>query len=96
MTMKDDMDQKLWEEHIGALPKGFFIRVSNSQLSLYYRGPGYKELTEPGGKKPTGDCAYICMHSIFYMGPESLKRLETEVPDFIQEEIRRTREELSG
>ena len=96
MTKKDDIDQELWEKHIGRLPKGFFIKVSNSQLSLYYRGPGFKELTEPGGKKPTGDRAHICMHSVYFMGPESLKRLEIEVPDFIQEEIRRTQEKLSA
>lgn len=94
----DDIDFKLWKKHIGTLPEGFFVEVSNSQLFLYYRGPGYKELTEPRGKRPPEgqDHAFIGMHSVFYTSSERLERLKTEVPNFVRKLIQKTQEELSG
>ncbi len=85
----DDVNFRLWRKRIGTLPKGFFIKVSNSQLSLYYKGPGYERLTEPGGSKPTEDCAYICMHSIRDQEAE-------KVCKFIREEVARTQKALSS
>ncbi len=86
----DEINLKLWKRCIGTLPEGFFIKVSGSQLSLYYRGSGHKKLTEPGGSKPTGDCACICMHDIRDVD------LRKKVCAFIRKHVVTAQKTLSG
>jgi len=59
----DFLERKI-EEMLGKLPEGFFVIIDGSQCCLFYKGPGYQQIIQPGGGVSQGEDVYISRHRI--------------------------------
>lgn len=81
MNVISELKTEEWQKRIGGLPEGFFIEVSIDSLYLRYNGPGFLDLTEPGGGKPKGESALILIRSVKDVSEESIQRTISKVRD---------------
>ena len=92
---QDKVDRSLGEMQlprfisiVGSLPPGFSLELFRGHLSLYYDGPGFKRLVQPGGKKPGAEDhkAHVCSHAT--------RCPEDKLRDFMQEWAQKTLQAL--
>jgi hypothetical protein len=64
----ESIETRIWKPVIGKLPNGFSVRVVEAgpgfHLNLYYDGPSFQNLVEPGGVKPADEANEAYLGSI--------------------------------
>lgn len=84
-----------WQRTIGELPEGFFLTLSSYGrfLQLCYNGEGFREILQPGGRKPEAGAEFAQV--AHYNIEERWPNLEEPRVVFIKECIERTQKALA-
>ena len=87
--------EEQWNRVIGVLPLGFSIRVEEAggtsmiHVSVYYSGPNFREIVQPGGVKSSDS------DTDAYVGSISFRAALHEVRSFVLQVVTKTQQELS-
>ena len=85
--------EKQWIKAIGVLPPGFSIHLSEGgigiHVSVYYSGPNFREIVQPGGVKSSDS------DTDAYVGSISFRAALHEVRSFVLQVVTKTQQELS-